>query len=50
MANDLTNGGPAAILLVDDEEKVRNLLSRALRSDHHIVVTAGRTHEGVETV
>ena len=48
MANDLTNGGPAAILLVDDEEMVRNLLSRALRSDNHIVVTAGSKKEAFE--
>ena len=39
---------PAAILLVDDEEMVRNLLSRALRSDNHLVVTVGTKKEAFE--
>lgn len=38
----------AAILLVDDEEMVRNLLSRALRADGHVVVAVGTKNEAFE--
>jgi signal transduction histidine kinase len=48
MNNESANSGPATILLVDDEEMVRNLLSRALRSDNHIVVTVGTKKEAFE--
>jgi signal transduction histidine kinase len=48
MTQDLSNSGSATILFVDDEEMVRNLLSRALRSDKHTVVTVGTKKEAFE--
>ena len=48
MPNDGNNSAPTSILLVDDEEMVRNLLSRALRADKHLVVAVGSKREAFE--
>jgi signal transduction histidine kinase len=48
MLNDSTIPGSTSILLVDDEEMVRNLLSRALRADKHLVVAVGTKREAFE--
>ena len=48
MQNDANNSSPTSILLVDDEEMVRNLLSRALRADKHLVVAVGSKREAFE--
>ena len=41
-------GGPARILVIDDEESVRDILSRILRVKGHQVVVASDGEEGIE--
>ena len=48
MTSEPAHHDPATILLVDDEEMIRNLLSRALRSDKHNVVAVGTKKEAFE--
>jgi signal transduction histidine kinase len=48
MKDKTKSNGPATMLLVDDEEMIRNLLSRALCADKHNVVAVASAKEAFE--
>src|SRR5262245_6572070 len=43
-------GGPMRILIVEDEDKMRELLKKTLEADDHAVETAGRLSEARERI